>query len=422
MSLATYRSSHDYCRQMNTADTSHRRKAAALFIYVAIAIDMLSFGMIFPVLPDLLIQFTGDTAKAAVVLGWFAMLWAAMQFFAAPILGSLSDRYGRRPVILLSCFGLGIDFIIMAMAPSLTWLFIGRLISGVTSASAATASAYIADVTPAAERARAFGIVGAVAGVSLVVGPAIGGILGSIDVRLPFWIAAAFALMNAALGYFVLPESLPAAQRTRFSFQKANPVGSARLLLSNSEMRHFSTMSFLSQLANGSISAVTAIYLVHRYEWGADKIGIVLAIFGGSIALVQGVLVGPTIRVFGERIAMLLGLLCGAGGLVCYAIAPTGMWFLAALPLTSLCGLASPAIQSAMTRNVSLGEQGQLQAATATLASICGMIAPPLYAGIFAWFISLGDPSLQGAPYLLAAFIMSMAAVLALRPSVPRSN
>jgi DHA1 family tetracycline resistance protein-like MFS transporter len=227
------------------------RGAAAAFIFITILLDMLALGLIVPILPKLVESFVDDdTARAARIFGLFGTAWALMQFFFSPILGSLSDRYGRRPLILLSNFGLGLDYVLMALAPSLIWLFIGRVISGITSASISTAFAYVADITPPERRASVFGKIGAAFGAGFVLGPAIGGLLGGLDPRLPFWVAAALSLLNALYGLLILPESLPRERRSQFHWKSANPVGALKLLRSNRVLAGLAVVNFIAQLAH----------------------------------------------------------------------------------------------------------------------------------------------------------------------------
>lgn len=391
--------------------------AAVAFIFVTVFIDIISFGLIIPVLPHLVTTFAGgDNARGAVVYGVFTSVWALMQFFSSPILGALSDRFGRRPVILLSCVGMGLDFIVMAMAPTLAWLFVGRVISGITAANFSTASAYIADVTLPEKRAAVFGMFGVAFGAGLVIGPAIGGLLGAVNPHLPFWAGAVLALLNAGYGYFVLPESLAPEHRRAFSWRNANPVGALKLLRSHPELMSMASINFLSQLAQAVYSTVIVLYMGYRYGWDARAIGMTLALLGVCSAIVQGGLTGPVVRYFGERRALLFSLLIGIGGFLIFGLSPTGSLFLCGIPVIALAGFAGPAMQSLMTQRVSASEQGLLQGANAALIGITGMIGPILFSLIYAHFI---DPHntvhAPGAPFLLAAALMGVAALIAWR-------
>ena len=382
-------------------------KRALAFIFCTVALDVLALGLMIPVLPQIVLGFMGgDTAGAATVFGLFATAWGLMQFLCSPLLGALSDRYGRRPVILISCLGLGLDYVFMAVAPSLTLLFIGRIISGITAATISTAFAYIADVTPPDGRAKAFGVVGVAFGLGFVVGPALGGLLGGLDPRLPFWLSAAACIVNAGFGWFVLPESLPPARRMAFEWRRANPIGSLRLLLSHRQLIGLATVDFVANVAHQVLPSVFVLYAAHRYGWSETTVGLTLAFVGICSAIVQGLLIGPIVGRIGARRALVLGLLAGAVGMAIYGLAPTGPWFYLGAPVMALWGLAGPALQEMMSRLVSPSEQGQLQGANNSSRSITGLLAPALFTGIFAWLLGW----LPGAPFLLAAVLLMAAA------------
>jgi len=390
------------------------RRAAVLFILVTVLLDMLSFGVIIPVLPKLIEEFlSGDTARAAAMYGFMNTTWAMMQFFGSPIQGALSDQYGRRPVVLLSNFGLGLDYILMALAPTVGWLFLGRAISGLASSSFSTAGAYIADVTLPEERAAAFGKIGLVFGLGFILGPALGGWLGAIDPRLPFWGAAGLSLMNACYGFFVLPESLPQERRMAFAWKRANPVGSLVLLRSHHELFGLAAVACLSYLAHAVLPSVAVLYMGYRYGWGTAAVGLMLAGVGAGAMIVQGGLVRPITTRLGERLTMLMGLVCGGIGFAIYGIAPEGWIFCLGIPVMAFWGLAGPATQSLMTRRVSSREQGQLQGAIASINGLTGLIGPTLFAQSFAHFIGQTAWHIPGAPFLLASVMLFSAGVIA---------
>lgn len=393
------------------------RPAAVVFIFITVMLDMLSFGIIVPVLPKLVEEFQGgDTAQAAEIYGWMGASWALMQFVCSPIQGALSDRFGRRPVVLLSNLGLGLDFIFMALAPHVAWLFIGRMISGLASSSFSTAGAYIADVTPPEKRAAGFGMIGVAFGLGFVLGPAVGGLLGASDPRLPFWGAAATSLLNACYGYFVLPESLPRENRASFSLKRANPVGSLMLLRSHHELFGLAAVAFLGYLAHAVLPSTAVLYLGYRYGWGTTAVGLTLAAVGVCAMIVQGILVKPVTARFGQRRTLLTGLLCGAVGFSIYGLAPTGWTYCLGIPIMAFWGLAGPAAQSLMTRRVSMSEQGRLQGAIASLTGIAGLIGPGLFTQTFAAFIGpRADWHLPGAPFLLSALLLLIGMALAWR-------
>src|SRR5689334_3470378 len=291
------------------------RSGAAAFIFVTILLDMLALGLIIPILPKLVESFVdNDTATAARIFGLFGTAWALMQFLFSPILGALSDRFGRRPVVLLSNFGLALDYVLMALAPSLSWLFIGRIIIGITSASISTAFAYIADITAPHKRAAVFGKIGVAFGAGFILGPALGGLLGDSDPRLPFWVAAGLSFANALYGYFILPESLPQERRSPWRWKSANPVGALRLLASDRILAGLSIANFFGQLAHVALPSVFVLYATYRYGWDSKTVGLTLAIVGICSMVAQGTAIGPIVNRFGERRALALGLACGAAG------------------------------------------------------------------------------------------------------------
>ncbi len=376
---------------------------------------MLALGMIIPVLPRLVIDFLGgQTARAAEIYGLFGTIWALMQFVFSPVLGALSDRFGRRPVILVSNVGLGLDYLLMALAPNLSWLFVGRVISGITAASIATSYAYIADVTPAERRSSAFGLLGAAFGIGFILGPALGGIAGGVSPRLPFWLAGGFSLANALYGLLVLPESLPRDRRAPFRWSKANPVGSLSLLGSKPELIGLAAVYFVASLAHVVLPSTFVLYANYRYHWAEREVGLTLAGVGLASMIVQGAIVRPAVRKFGERGALLFGLAFGALGFVIYGLAPTGLLFLLGVPVMALWGLSGPASQGLMTARVDASSQGQLQGANSSLQAIGGLVGPGLFTMTFAAFIK-PDQSihLPGAPFLLAAALLGLAFAIA---------
>jgi MFS transporter, DHA1 family, tetracycline resistance protein len=391
------------------------RGAAVAFIFVTILLDMLALGLIMPILPKLVESFVNnDTAQAARIFGVFGTAWALMQFVFSPILGSLSDRFGRRPVVLLSNFGLGLDYVLMALAPSLIWLFVGRVISGITSASISTAFAYIADITPAERRAAVFGKVGAAFGAGFIIGPAVGGLLGDVDPRLPFWVAAGLSFANTMYGLLILPESLPRDRRAPFRWKSANPIGALRLLRSDRILTGLSVSNFFAQLAHAVLPSIFVLYATYRYGWDSKTVGVTLAMVGVCTMLVQGVGIGPIVRVFGERRSLLLGLLCGAAGFFIFAIAPTGPLSWLGIPVMSLWGVSGAAIQALMTKRVEPDQQGQLQGANASVQSVSQLLGPFLFTLTFAYFIGAQTPlHLPGAPFYLASALVLLALVIA---------
>jgi len=400
---------------MTTVNIPAPRKAAFAFVFVTVLLDMLALGIVIPVLPKLIESFlAGDTARASEIVGLFSAVWALMQFVFSPLLGALSDRFGRRPVILISNFGLGLDYVVMALAPNLVWLFAGRVISAICAASISTAYAYIADVTPPELRSTRFGLLGAAFGVGFVVGPAIGGELAALDPRLPFWAAAGFSLLNGVYGLLVVPESLPADKRMALSSARANPVGSLALLRQHAELLGLAAANFLAYMAHVALPTTFVLYAGYRYGWDERAVGFALALVGICAVVVQAGLVGRLVKLFGERRTLLIGLVFGALGFAVYGVAPNGLLFCAGIPLMALWGLASPTAGGLMSKRVSASEQGQLQGANASIQGIANLVAPGIFAFLFAYAIGPGRGwGLPGAPFLLAALLLAAAAGLA---------
>jgi MFS transporter, DHA1 family, tetracycline resistance protein len=393
------------------------RRGAVAFIFVTILLDMFALGLILPILPKLVESFVdNDTASAARIFGLFGTAWAVMQFLFSPILGGLSDRFGRRPVVLLSNLGLALDYVLMALAPSLTWLFVGRVISGITSASVSTAFAYIADLTPAEERASVFGKIGVAFGAGFILGPAVGGLLGGMDPRLPFWVAAGLSFANTLYGLLILPESLPPDRRSPFRWRSANPLGALHLLRSDPVLTGLSVANFLAQLAHVVLPSTFVLYATYRYGWDTTTVGLTLALVGICSMAVQGAAIGPIVKRFGERRALLLGLASGAAGFLIYGAAPTGLLFWLGIPVMALWGVAGAAIQALTTQRVAPEQQGQLQGATSSVQSVSQLIGPFLFNLTFAYFIGAQAPlKLPGAPFLLASALLVLALVIAAR-------
>jgi MFS transporter, DHA1 family, tetracycline resistance protein len=391
---------------------AHRRAALA-FILVTAILDIVAMGIIIPILPILIEQFVGSNARAGEINGLFVALWAGAQFIASPVIGSLSDKYGRRPVLLLSAAGLAVDYVLMAVAPSLWWLAAGRIIAGITSSSFTTAYAYMADITAPENRAKAYGLIGAAFSAGFVVGPLLGGLLGEISPRAPFWAAAGLSGLTFLYGLFVLPESLAPENRMAFSWRRANPFGAMKLLRSHTELLGLSVVNFLLYFAHHVFSAVFVLYAGYRYGWGPWQVGAVLTLVGALDVVVQGLLVGRAVRRFGDRTTMIVGLFGGAVGVACMGLAPTGLLFTLAMLPNALWGLAMPTLQSLMTQRVSESEQGQLQGANMSVASLAGVASPLFFGWVYAQSVGEGAPlPYPGAALIIAAVILLGAAVL----------
>jgi len=401
------------------AAATSRQRAALAFIFVTVTLDMLAFGIIIPVMPHLIVELIGGSiAKAAVWVGAISTLFMLMQFLFSPVQGALSDRYGRRTVILISSFGLGVDFIVMALAPALWLLFLGRAVSGICAASFSTANAYIADVVPKDKRAAAFGMLGAALSLGFVLGPALGGFLGHWHLRLPFWVAAGLSLINFGYGYFVLPESLPKERRaTRFDWRHANPFGAVALLRRYPQVLGLAAVFFLINLAQFSLNSTYVLYADFRFGWGPQAVGYTLGLVGLCGAMVQGGLVRRLMPKLGERRMILAGLMLCMAGYLWFGLAPSAALFLLAIPLFCLGGLAGPPAQSMMTHLVDPHEQGRLQGALSSLRGLAGILGPAMFANLFALFISDHAPvhQLPGAAFVLAALLLLAAALVAVR-------
>jgi MFS transporter, DHA1 family, tetracycline resistance protein len=395
-----------------------RSRAASLpFIFVTIFLDVLGIGLIIPVLPQLVTELSGGgISGGSRVYGLFVASYAAMQFLFAPILGALSDRYGRRPVLLVSLFGAGVDYIAMGLAPTLAWLFAARLVAGLTAANITVANAYIADITPPQDRARRFGLVGAAFGLGFIIAPAFGGILGSYDLRLPFFAAAAIVLVNWLYGYFILPESLPPAGRRPFRFRQANPVGSVRRLAGRPGVPGLAVVLVVANMAYLILQSVWVLYTSLRFGWGPLENGLALTVFGVLTALVQGVLIRPILARLGERSTIVLGLSASVTAFVLYALVPQGWMMLGVMVIGSFGGVTTPALQGLISRSFGAGEQGGVQGALASLVSFISVISPLVATSLFSFFTAPQAPVfLPGAPFLFGATLLALAMLLAAR-------
>lgn len=393
-----------------------KRRAATVFIFVTVLIDMVTFGMIGPVLPKLIASFVGNNyAWAAEIIGLFATVWALMQFICSPLLGMLSDRVGRRPVILLSNAVTVIDYAIMALAPNLWWLFAGRILSGITTSNITAASAYIADVTPPEKRAAAFGVLGSAFGLGFVLGPAIGGLVGNANPRLTFWAAAIFALLNTLYGLFVLPESLPRERRTpHLEWKRANPVGSLKLLRSHHELWGLTWVNFITYVGHEVLPNVWVIYCIAVFGWSTWSIGLTLTLVGTIATINQALMIGPVVKRLGERRTLLISLLLAAAGLGLMGV-NNGIVFLVAAVIISL-PMYQASSQALMTRRVASTEQGELQGAIGSVRGISMLIGPSLFTLTFAEFAGpWRSLHLVGAPWLLAGLLYVVSLLIAWR-------
>lgn len=402
------------------SEAVERRRAALAFIFVTVLIDVLAFGVIIPVLPHLVKEMIGGTdSDAAWYTTAFSTTFALIQFISSPVQGALSDRFGRRPVILISCLGLGLDFMFMALAPTVAWLFVGRIISAMTAASFTTANAYIADVAKPAERAKAYGMIGAAFGVGFVIGPLIGGVLGHQGLRWPFWFAATLALANFSYGLFVLPESLAPENRAKaFAWKRLIPFAGVSILREHPRIMGLAAVVLIANLAHYVYPSVFVLFADFRYGWGQDDVGYVLAGVGVLSVIVNVAVIGRVVKAVGERNAQLIGLAFGAVGFAIYALASSGWVFLIGMPISAMWALAGPSTQAMITKRVGPDVQGQIQGALSSLIALAGILGPALYGGSFAYFISPDAPAtLPGIPFAIASVVLAVALAVAWRVS-----
>ena len=402
---------------LNEMNKAGPRRGATLFIFVTIVLDMCAVGMAIPVMPRLVQTLSGGgAARAAELFGLLNMLWAAMQFLTSPLQGAISDRFGRRPVILMSNFGLGADYTLTALAPHLSWLFIGRILSGSAAGGIPAALAYLADTTPPEKRAASFGFLGAATGLGITAGMAFGGLAGSLNPRLPFWIAAFLCLLNAVYGLFVLPESLDKAHRTPFRWRQANPVGAFRLLRTNPGLRGMAVVAFLVSLSSQALPNIVVLYVGYRYHWDIWAVSEMLTGWAICSMAAQGVLVSYAVNKLGERPTLMLGLVLSIAGFLAIALARTGPQFWWGVLLMAGGSISTPLINAFFSRRLGAAEQGRLQGATNSLNGVTGMLGPALFTQVFSMAVR-GEAryGLVGAPFFLAAVLMIAAMGMAFR-------
>jgi DHA1 family tetracycline resistance protein-like MFS transporter len=400
------------------AKTRPHRQAAILFILITLFLDILGIGIIIPILPELVTELSGgDTTSASRVYGMIGSTYALTQFFCAPVLGALSDRFGRRPILLASLFGLGVDYVIQGLSPTLAWLFAGRIVAGVMGASITTANAYIADVSTPETRARNYGLLGVAFGLGFIFGPSLGGLLGSIHLRLPFFVSAGLCLCNWLYGFFILPESLSPENRGELSLAKANPLATIGRLRAYPLVAGLAVSFLFVMLAQRGLESCWVLYTGHRFDWGPRDNGLALGLVGVMAVVVQGLLVRPVIARIGERRAILFGLAVSTLAFLSYGLATQGWMMLVIIFCGAIGGVAGPAIQGLIAGSVPPNEQGKVQGAMTSLMSLTSIVAPLLFTtGLFATFTSdLAPIYLPGAPFFGGSLMLTIALVLLVR-------
>lgn len=393
----------------------NKNQAALGFIFITMLIDVIGWGIIIPVIPGLIEELIqGDISEAAKVGGWITFAYAITQFIFAPLIGNLSDQFGRRPIILISLLGFTLDYILLALAPSITWLFIGRIIAGITGASITTASAYIADISTIENRAKNFGMIGAAFGLGFIIGPVIGGLLGQYGARVPFYATAALCFLNFLYGYFILPESLPKEKRSVLNLKKANPIGSFLHLKKYPKLIGLASSMFLLYVASHAIQSNWSFFTMYKFNWDEKMVGISLGVIGLFVALVQGVLIRWVNPWLGNEKSIYAGFFLYSLGMLLFTFAnQSWMMFIFLIPYC-LGGIAGPALQAVISIQVPETEQGKIQGTLTSLMSASAIVGPPLMTGIFYYFTKEQTPfEFAGAPFLLASILMTISALMA---------
>jgi DHA1 family tetracycline resistance protein-like MFS transporter len=394
------------------------RRASVVFVLITLFLDILGIGLVFPILPRLVQNLLGaDIGEASLVYGALVSIYAVMQFVCAPLLGALSDRFGRRPVILLALAGLGVDYVLLSIAPDIWWLVAGRIIAGIFGATHTPASAYIADVSPPEKRAANFGLIGVAFGLGFIAGPALGGLLGQANLRLPFMVCAGLTFLNLLFGLLVMPESLQPEHRRRVNWAQANPVGALRAVWRYRGVATIIPIFVAAQLAQQSLQSVWVPYTTYRFHWSVGDVGVSLAIVGLLFALVQGGLVAPVVRRFGELRTLIGALAVATLGMVLFGVSNQGwmMYAVTALYCVGL-GMLNPAAQGLMSRSVPANEQGLLQGAMTSIMTGSAIVSPPIASAVFAAAVTPASSMLlPGAPFFLGAVLCLAALAIALR-------
>ena len=392
-------------------------KKALLFIFITILIDVIGIGIIIPVTPKLIQHLTGEgISQASVYGGLLAVAYSLMQFIFSPVIGGLSDRFGRRPVLLLSLLGLGLDYIFMAFAPTIAWLFVGRILAGISGASFTTATAYIADISTPEKRAQNFGLVGAAFGIGFIIGPVVGGICSKWGTHVPFIVAACFSLLNFIYGYFILPESLKEENRRKFDWKRANPIGSLLHLKRYPMVIGLVTTLVFLYLAGKSVESTWTYYTILKFQWDETWVGYSLGVVGVLVAIVQGGLIRTVIPKLGAKKSIFIGLSLMIVGLILFAFASKGWMMMSFLIPYCLGGIAGPALQGVISNEVPANEQGELQGALTSLMSLTAIVGPLIMNNLFSFCTKPGTAFyFPGAPFALGALLLLIGTLLAIR-------
>ena len=402
----------------------NKKQAALGFIFVTMLIDVIGWGIIIPVIPGLIEELiSGDISEAAKVGGWLTFSYAITQFLFAPIVGNLSDKFGRRPIILISLFGFTLDYLLLAFAPTITWLFIGRIIAGITGASITTASAYIADISTPENRAKNFGMIGAAFGLGFIIGPVIGGVLGQYGARIPFYATAILCFLNFLYGYFILPESLSEENRRPFELKRANPVGSFMHLKKYPSLINLVLATFILYVASHAIQTNWSYFTMYKFDWNEGMVGISLGAIGLLVALVQGVLIRWINPILGNEKSIYTGFFMYSLGMLLFAFASESWMMFAFLIPYCLGGIAGPALQAVISIQVPSSEQGEIQGTLTSVMSASAIVGPPLMTGIFYYFTQKDSEIIfAGAPFLLGGVLMILSASIAYFSFAKRKN
>ncbi|WP_312746906.1 TCR/Tet family MFS transporter [Sphingobacterium multivorum] len=390
------------------------KKAAVGFIFITLLIDITGWGIILPVVPKLVGELIhGDITEAATYGGWLGFAYAFTQFICAPMVGNLSDRYGRRPILLISLLGFGLDYLLLALAPSIGWLFVGRILAGITGASISTASSYIADVSTDETRTKNFGLIGAAFGLGFIIGPVLGGLLGHYGARIPFYVASVLCLLNFIYGYFILPESLDETKRRPFEWRRANPIGSLKLLAKHPKISSLVIALILVYIGLHAVQSNWHFFTMYKFDWSERIVGMSLGVLGLLLGLVQGVLIRWTTPKLGEQKSIYYGLIFYALGLFLFSFAAEGWMMMLFLIPYSLGGICGPSLQSMISKSIPSNQQGELQGALTSLVSATSVVGPPMMTNLFYYFTHDKAPfKFSGAPFLLASMLMMLSAMI----------